>query len=112
MGQRQLVKRSLDLLKEIAIEEVQTRYLAQPDVTRLKTNIRRMSHLKSDASETIRRLLTIEYRNLKNVARSSGLYKALSRAEREVNESSSVLIISQLNHDAEAVSFIQSSLMA
>jgi len=102
---RQLVVQALRLAMEIVTVTNPERYLAAPNVARLRANMARTRSGKSDASLILARLLQIEYWNLRRSARrnpaTSALQSALAKADRQSN----IVVISQRNHDAEALAF-------
>lgn len=102
---RQLVVRSLQMAQEIATFIEPLKYLNPPDVTRLRTNISRLRSVKSKTAELLTQLLQLEYRNLGNIARLNPATKALAEAFSKVDKQSNIVIISQRNHDAEALAF-------
>jgi hypothetical protein len=81
------------------------KYLHAPDVTRLRANISRLKFSKSQASEALVRILQLEYNNISNNARTNPATRALTEAFGRADKKSNVVIISQRNHDAEALEF-------
>jgi uncharacterized protein (DUF58 family) len=112
LNPRDLVLQALETIHNITTEYTETMFLKPPDVIRLKANIGRMNAVKSDAASILSQLLKIEYDNLKNHAKGNSLSNALARISGEVREHSSVVIVSQLNHDADVVPFMQYTLNA
>ena len=102
---RQLVVRSLQVAQEITTFSEPLKYLNPPDVTRLRANISRLRSVKSKTAELLTQLLQLEYRNLGNIARLNPATKALTEAFAKVDKQSNIVIISQSNHDAEALAF-------
>lgn len=102
---RQLVVQALRLAMKTVTVSHPERHLAVPNVSRLRANIARTRSGKSEASLILARLLEIEYRNLRSSAKlnpaTSALQSALAKADRESN----IVVISQRNHDAEALAF-------
>jgi len=99
----QLLLTSLQVAKEMVTLVNPTKYLNPPDVVRLRGDIRRLRPVPGQAARALTQLLEIEYGNLN---RDSGLHpvtKALSQVFTRVDQQSNVVIISQRNHDAEAL---------
>jgi len=102
---RQLLLQSLAIAQEVAIFSNPVRYLDPPDVTRLRADISRIQLAESEASRVLAQLLRIEYESLSNNARLSPASVALSTALDKAGKQSGILVISQHNHDAEALAF-------
>ena len=102
---RQLVLRSLHLAMETVAVANPERHLSPADVARLRANISRTRSGKSEASRVLGQLLLIEYRNLDADARRHPVTSALRTALAKVQGHCSIVVISQRNHDAEALSF-------
>lgn len=101
----QLLLTSLQVAKEMVTLVNPTKYLNPPDVVRLRGDIRRLRPVPGQAARALTQLLEIEYGNLN---RDSGLHpvtKALSQVFAKVDQQSNVVVISQRNHDAEALAF-------
>lgn len=102
---RQLVLRSLQVAQGMVTFINSTRYLNPPDVSRLRANISRIGAGKSPAAKVLLELLQLEYRNLDDHAMSHPATKALDDAFTRVDKHSNIVVISQRNHDAEALAF-------
>ncbi len=102
---RQLVLKSLQLAMETVTVANTERYLSPPNVSRLRANVQRVRSGKSDASRVLAQLLQIEYRNLSSSARSNPATSALRFALAKADRQSNIMVISQRNHDAEALAF-------
>lgn len=102
---RDLILMSLRVAKEMVSFINPVRYLAPPDVSRLKSNINRLGYGTSPASKVLLKLLQIEYRNLSNQAAAHPATKALDDAFAKVDKQSNIVVISRRNHDAEALAF-------
>jgi len=102
---RQLLLQSLRIAKEMVTVINPVRYLNPPDVVRLRANISRIRFAQSKASRALAQLLQLEYRNLDNIARLNPATRALLEVFNKVDKQSNIVIISHLNHDAEAITF-------
>lgn len=102
---RQVVTQSLEVVKEIVMIDKLTKYLNPPDITRLRANISRLRDTDSQASRTLRQLLQIEFASLKDAARSNPATRALSTVLAKTGKQSCIVVVSQFNHDAEAIMF-------
>ena len=109
---QQLARHCLEIAREIVTIANPVRYLNPPDAARLKANIDRIRFAKSKAAKVLLRLLELEYRSLSNNARLNPASKALATVLGRGNRQANILIISQYNHDAEALAFNTVSLLA
>lgn len=100
-----LVSRALEITNQMKIVETPVKYLDKADISRLHSNLRRLRNAESKAAGVLTRLLEIEYANLKVIAQENPAFKALSLAFGKSGEQSTVVVVSPLNHDAEAVMF-------
>jgi hypothetical protein len=102
---RQLVLKSLQIAMETVTVTNPERYLSPPNVARLRANVERVRSGKSAASRILAQLLQIEYRNLNSSARRNPATSALQFALAKGDRQSNIVVISQRNHDAEALAF-------
>jgi len=100
-----LVVKAMNLINSISIEENPQRYLNPPDITRLRTNIRRISQSDSLPARKLSALLKLEYRNFSRVSTDNPCSETINLALARVRQQVSLIIISQRNHDAEALAF-------
>ena len=103
LASHELTVRTLEIVKEIVTRENTAKSLNPPDVARLRANIRRLSETESAPAGVLRELLQIELKNLGHIARSSHCTAALNEVMMKANQQSTVLVISNQNHDAEAL---------
>jgi hypothetical protein len=102
---RQLVVQALRLAMETVTVSNPKSHLGPTDVARLRSNLARTLSGKSEASLVLARLLQIEYRNLRSNARQNPATRALQSAMTKAPRESNIVVISQRNHDAEALAF-------
>lgn len=100
-----LVARALDVTGDVTTIGKPTRYLQPADIVRLRADIRRLQSVESDPAQALARLLQLEYQSLKTIAVEHPVVKALITAFDKVGDQASVVVVSLLNHDAEAVMF-------
>jgi Protein of unknown function DUF58 len=105
LAAQELTIRTLEIVKEIVSRENTVKSLNPPDVGRLRANIRRLSQAESQSAGVLRELLQIELKSLNHNARSSPCTAALNEVMTKTNQQSTVLVISNRNHDAEALAF-------
>jgi hypothetical protein len=102
---QELAVRSLEIVKEIITKESATKSLNPPDVSHLRANIRRLNDTESRPAEALRDLLQIEFKSLSINAKSNPCTAALDEVMTKMNQQSTVIVISNQNHDAEALAF-------
>ena len=102
---RQLLVQCLQVAQDIITFINPYKYLNPPDVTRLRGNISRLRFTDSESSKALSQLLQLEYLNLDNAARLNPATRALSEVFSKVDKQSNIVILSQRNHDAEALEF-------
>jgi hypothetical protein len=91
------------LFREIAQVKLTDRHLEPTDIARIRRNI---NQLKKTESEPARRLLSVldfEHRSIEELARSHPATIALSAVTLQVASPAMILLVSQLNHDTEAI---------
>jgi len=81
------------------------KYLAPPDVARLRADLFRLRSVGSDPAKALASLLEMEYRSLEEAARENPATAALLAGLAKGNKESNLVVISGRNHDAEALSF-------
>ena len=101
---RQMVVQSLEITKEITIFENPVRYLHAPAISRLRANIARLASLEGEAPKRLSQLLSIESANLMDRIMVSPATSAIFQALDRANSQSTIVVVSMLNHDADAVS--------
>lgn len=102
---RILVSRCLEITGQIVATGKPTRYLKPADANRLRLNLRRLRNFEDGPVQKLAHIMQIEYSNLKNRARASSATEALARVYRKADARSTVVAITRLNHDAEAIMF-------
>ncbi len=99
----QLVSLCMKIVKQMVVLANPQKYLNPPDISRLRTNISRISQIDSAPAGKLNELLNLEYRNLINDAHHSPCTRALLRVRSRISGQFSLLVLSQHNHDAEAL---------
>jgi Protein of unknown function DUF58 len=99
----QIVVRTLEITKEITISPSPAKYLHRADIGRLRADINRLASVESDSSKALAQLLGIEYAGiLRNVAFNPAT-KAINKAMQHTNLQFTFVVVSGLNHDADAI---------
>jgi len=102
---RELLLRSLEVAQKMVSYINPVRYLSPPDVSRLRSDIARLRSAQGQAAAVLGELLELEYENLKRSARHNPASTALSVGLRRAGPQANVVVISEANHDAEALAF-------
>lgn len=102
---RELVRQAVAAARGIVQVTNPRRYLNPPDVTRLRASIGRLGAAEGRAARVLAGLLQLEYRSLDIGARQNPATAALAGVFSRVDRQAGVLVISQRNHDAEAIAF-------
>jgi uncharacterized protein (DUF58 family) len=100
---QQIVVRALEITKEIVVFDNPARYLFAPDISRLRANITRLKFVEDSTTRTLSELLGVEYKNLLDGVTRNPATQALYRSIDRGNAESTIVIISELNHDANAI---------
>ncbi len=98
-----MLQQALSLVREITTVKFDGRHLEPTDIAKIRRNINK---LKQTESEPARRLLDVfnfEHRSIEEAARNNPATLALTRTTRQVRPPAMILLVSQLNHDAEAL---------
>jgi hypothetical protein len=99
----ELLARSLQVIRDISIVPSPAKYLANPDAARLRANLARLSRSDSQAAKVLTGLMKWEYQTLKENTKTNPCSKALSMASALIRGQATVVVLSQRNHDAEAL---------
>ncbi len=101
----QLVARALDIITNIMTIKNPLKYLGHPDIIRLRANINRLHYGHNPASSKLAELLEIEYNNLKSISKTNPATQTINTAMNKVGKQASLVILTQSNHDTEAIEF-------
>lgn len=102
---REIVTRALGVAERMVSFISPLRYLAPPDVARLRADLFRLGSVGSEPAKALSSLLEIEYKNLEESARRSPATAALTEGLTKGNKDSNLVVISRRNHDSEALAF-------
>lgn len=102
---RAVLTKALEVAEQVVIFAGPLKYLASPNVERLRVNLFRLRQVGSPPAKALSSLLEIEYRNLERMARESPATAALLKGIKRGSRESNLVIISERNHDAEALAF-------
>lgn len=102
---RAILSRALGVAQRMVSFVSPLKYLAPPDVARLRADLFRLRSVDSDPARALASLLEIEYRSLEEAARGSPATAALQEGRAQGNREANLVVISGRNHDAEALAF-------
>jgi len=105
LSYRNLVAQALKVAQNITYLEIDKRYLRAPDISRLRANLMRTRSGQSDTAAVLARLFQIEYRSLAWNAQHNPVTEALKKASLNINKEFNIVVISQHNHDTDALAF-------
>lgn len=106
----EVLKQALSLLREIIPVKTVNRHLEIADITYIKRNINQLKKAKSEPAQRLLSLLDFKYRSIEEFTKSHPATIALSSATKQVPTPATILLISQLNHDAEVIRVISDKL--
>ena len=105
-----VLKQALSLLREITLEKTVKRHLEIADITDIKRNINQLKKADSEPAQRLLSILDFKYRSIEEFTNNHPANIALSNTTKQVPAPATILIISQLNHDAEVISVISDKL--
>jgi len=97
------LKQSLTLVNSISLAEFGRRLLQPASFTRLRRNMGLLKEATSQPAQQLLNILDFEYRAIEKAARNHPATVALLRSTERVPAPAAVVLVSRLNHDAEAV---------
>ena len=100
---REVLKETLSLVKEITPVEFAHRFLETPNIRRLRRSIARLEPATSGPAQRLLDILNFEYRAIEGAARNHPATRALSLAAGRLPPPAVIILVSQLNHDTEAL---------
>ena len=99
---QEMVRQALALIREISVVEFADRYLEPSDIAKIRRNIRQLRQADSEPAQRLLDILHFQHRSIEAVAKTNPATLALIAATRRVSAPAMILLVSQLNHDAEA----------
>ena len=100
---REILKRTLSLIKDITPAEFVHRCLAPPDIAKLRQNITHLKQAESEPAQRLLEMLNFECRALEEAARTHPATVAISTVTEHAPTPAMIIMLSRLNHDAEAI---------
>lgn len=100
---RETLIQTLLLVKEITTVEFAHRFLQPPDINKLRRNITLLKQVSSPSAQRLLSMLEFEYQAMEEAAKKHPATLALSRTIKQIQPPAIILLVSQLNHDTEAL---------
>jgi len=100
---REILKRTLSLVKDITSVEFTHRILQLPDLGKLRRDITQLRRATSEPAKQLLNMLNFEYQAIEKAAKNHPATLALSLATEQLPSPATIVLISQVNHDAEAL---------
>ena len=100
---REILKRTLSLVKDITSVEFTYRLLQLPDLVKLRRDITQLRRATSEPAQQLLNILNFEYQAIEKTAKNHPATLALSSATEQAPSPATIVLISPLNHDAEAL---------
>lgn len=99
----EMLRRTLILVKEITIVKFADRYLEPVDITRIRRNISQLKQTESEPAQKLLDILNFEYQIIEDAAKKHPATLALTGTSQQVPAPALIILISQFNHDTEAI---------
>jgi len=100
---REALKQTLALVKNITPVEFAHRSLQLPDIARLRRNITQLKQVTSEPAQRLASILDFEYRAIQETANNNPATLTLLHIAEHIPSPAFIILVSQLNHDAEAL---------
>jgi hypothetical protein len=97
------IRQALGLIKEIKIVHFTGRYLDPVNIDRIQRNIQLLQRVETEPAQRLRDIFIFEQKALEESAAKNPASVAIMSAARQVPGPATILLVSRLNHDAEAV---------
>jgi len=99
----EILRQALLLVREINLVEFADRHLEPADIAKVRRNIIQLKQAESEPAQRLLGILNFEYRAIEETARNNPATMALSAVTKQTPAPAMILLVSQLNHDAEAI---------
>jgi hypothetical protein len=100
---REILKQALLLVKDITPVEFAHRFLQLPDISKLRRNIAQLKQVTSEPGQRLLSMLNFEYQAIEQAAKNHPATLALLRIAEHIPPPAIIVLVSQLNDDAEAL---------
>jgi hypothetical protein len=100
---REILKRTLSLVKDITSVEFAYRLLQLSNLGKLRRDITQLRRATSEPAQQLLNILNFEYQAIEKTAKNHPATLALSSVAEQAPPPATIVLISQLNHDVEAL---------
>ena len=100
---REILKRTLSLVKDITSVEFTYRLLQLPNIGKLRRDITQLKRATSEPAQQLLNILNFEYQAIEKTAKNHPATLALSSVAEQAPPPATIVLISTLHHDAEAL---------
>ena len=98
-----MLVQALSLINDISIVEFSGRLLEPIDIAKIRRNIKQLQRIKTRTAQRLLNFLDFEHRSTEEVARNHPATHALMSVTRNIPAPAMIFLVSQFNHDIEAV---------
>jgi uncharacterized protein (DUF58 family) len=99
----EILRQALSLVREITRVEFADRHLEPTDIAKIRRNITQLKQAESEPAQRLLGMLNFEYNAIEEATRNNPATIALTAATKRAPAPAVILLVSQLNHDAEAI---------
>jgi len=99
----EILWQALSLVREITLAEFADRHLEPADIAKIRRNIAQLKQSESEPAQRLLGMLNFEYRAIEGAAKNHPATVALSAVTKQAPAPAMIFLVSQLNHDAEAI---------
>jgi len=100
---REILKQAMLLVKDISRVEFAHRFLQLPDISKLRRNITRLKQATSEPGQRLLSMLNFEHQTIEQAAKNHPATLALLQVTEHISPPAIIAVVSQLNHDTEAL---------
>ena len=99
----EILRQALSLVREITVVEFAERHLEPTDIAKIRRNITQLKRAESEPARRLLDMLDFENRAIEEAAKNHPATMALSATTKQTPAPAIIFLVSQLNHDAEAI---------
>ena len=103
MDPREVLKQTLSTVKDITSVEFAHRFLQPADISKLRRNTSLLKQVTSQPAQQLLNMLHFEYEAIEEAAKNHPATLALLSLTKRISPPAIIVLVSQLNHDAEAL---------
>jgi uncharacterized protein (DUF58 family) len=99
----EMLRNTLSIVREIKVVDLNGRYLEPTSIARIRRTVKQLKEADSEPARRLMDILNFEHHFLEETAKNHPATLALSTATKQVPAPAMILLVSQLNHDAQAI---------